>query len=218
MKKHIVILVILLGFSAVTALADKKSGGTDTNLPPEQVEVNYTKAIEGRTDGVLKALALTDAAAAAKVHDAVIAQYRALKAWHEANDAQLKAAKGDTNAVAAIRASLKTLHDGFLAKLGQVLTPAQVETVKDKLTYGNVQYTFGGYVAQYPTLTEAQKQRVLELLKEAREEAMDGGSADEKTAVFQHYKGKINNYLSKQGLHPAKAKPKADAAANAPAK
>ena len=214
MKKHIVVLVALLGLSAVTALAEKKSGGTDTNLPPEQVAASYTKAIEGRTDGVLKALALTNAAAGAKVHDAVIAQYRALKAWHEANDAQLKAAKGDANAVGAIRASLKILHNGFLAKLGEVLTPAQVETVKDKLTYGKVQFTFGGYVAQYPALTEEQKQKVLELLKEAREEAMDGGSADEKTAVFQRYKGKINNYLSKQGLHPAKAKLKAVAAGN----
>ena len=213
MKIYIIAMVALLGLSVATVLADKKSGGTDTNLPPEQVEANYTKAIEGRTDGVLKALALTDAAAGAKVHDAVIAQYRALKAWHEANDAQLKAAKGDTNAIAAIRVSLKILHDGFLAKLGEVLTPAQVETVKDKLTYGKVQFTFGGYVAQYPALTEAQKQRVLELLKEAREEAMDGGSADEKTAVFQRYKGKINNYLSKQGLHPAKAKAKPDAPA-----
>ena len=213
MKIYIIAMVALLGLSVATVLADKKSGGTDTNLPPEQVEANYTKAIEGRTDGVLKALALTDAAAGAKVHDAVIAQYRALKAWHEANDAQLKAAKGDTNAIAAIRVSLKILHDGFLAKLGEVLTPAQVETVKDKLTYGKVQFTFGGYVAQYPALTEAQKQRVLELLKEAREEAMDGGSADEKTAVFQRYKGKINNYLSKQGLHPDKAKAKPDAPA-----
>jgi hypothetical protein len=35
---------------------------------------------------------------------------------------------------------------------------------------------------------------------------MDGGSSDEKTAIFQRYKGKINNYLSKQGIHPAREK------------
>jgi hypothetical protein len=44
---------------------------------------------------------------------------------------------------------------------------------------------------------------------------MDGGSAAEKTAVFQHYKGKINNYLSKQGIHAAK--PKAAPATNSAA-
>jgi len=60
--------------------------------------------------------------------------------------------------------------------------------------------------AAYPDLTEENKQKILELLKQAREEAMDGGSSDEKTAIFQRYKGKINNYLSKQGIHPAKKK------------
>ena len=44
------------------------------------------------------------------------------------------------------------------------------------------------------------------LLKDAREEAMDAGSAKDKTAVFQRYKGRINNYLSKQGIIPDKKK------------
>jgi hypothetical protein len=57
-------------------------------------------------------------------------------------------------------------------------------------------------------LPEANRQKILELLKEAREEAMDGGSAEEKTAVFQRYKGKINNYLSKEGIHPPAKKAK----------
>jgi hypothetical protein len=35
---------------------------------------------------------------------------------------------------------------------------------------------------------------------------MDGGSAEEKTAIFQKYKGKINNYLSKEGKHPISRK------------
>jgi len=49
------------------------------------------------------------------------------------------------------------------------------------------------------------------LLKEARELAIDGGSAEEKTAIFGKYKGKINNYLSAQG-HNKKAKPAAQTA------
>ena len=36
-------------------------------------------------------------------------------------------------------------------------------------------------------------------LVEARELAMDGGSSNEKHAVFGKYKGRINNYLSKAG-------------------
>jgi hypothetical protein len=53
------------------------------------------------------------------------------------------------------------------------------------------------------------------MLKEAREEAMDAGSAPEKTAIFQRYKGKINNYLSKQGIHPEKPNSGAPAGTNA---
>jgi hypothetical protein len=191
---------------AVIALLSAGTFAAETNSISPQAEAKYTEAIEGRTADILKVLALSDTNKAAQVHDIIIAQYRALNAWHDANDARLKAARADTNAVVQIRASLKTLHDGFLSRLGQNLTPEQIDQVKDKMTYGKVQFTFRGYLAQYPDLSEANKQKILELLKEAREQAMDGGSAAEKTAVFQRYKGKINNYLSKEGIHPASKK------------
>jgi hypothetical protein len=186
---------------AISALA-----ATDTNLTPEQIEAKYTQAIEGRTADILKVLALSGTNQSAKVHDLILAQYRALRAWHDTNDPKLKAAKGDTNAVAQIRSSLTALHDQFIAGLSAQLTPEQVEQVKDKMTYGKVQFTCQGYLVEYPDLTGEQKQKVLELLKEARELAMDGGSSEEKTAIFNRYKGKINNWLSKQGVQPAKKK------------
>jgi hypothetical protein len=177
----------------------KDQASTESNLTPDQVEAKYTQAIEGRAADILKVLALTDTSKAAKVHDAVIAQYRALKAWHDENDTRLKAAKSDTNAVAQIHASLQTLHDYFLAKLSANLTPQQVDQVKDKMTYGVVQVTFNAYVKKYPDLTDAEKQQLLTWLIEARESSMDQGSSDEKHAVFGKFKGRINNYLSKQG-------------------
>jgi hypothetical protein len=195
---------------AVSAWAAKETpAATETNLTPEQIEAKYTQAIEGRTADILKVLELSDTNRSAKVHDIILAQYRALRTWHDANDAKLKAAKGDTNALAQIRTSLKSLHDEFIAKLSANLTPEQVEKVKDKMTYGKVQFTYAGYLAAYPDLADQHRQKILELLKQAREEAMDGGSAEEKTAVFQKCKGKINNYLSKEGIHPNKQKPAA---------
>ena len=192
--------IILLVPSAFAA--KEKTAATD--LSSEQIEANYTKAIENRTADILKALALDDTNQVSRVHDIIIAQYRALNSWHDANDAKLKAARADTNAVAQIRASLKTLHDDFLSNLAENLTPEQIEKVKDKMTYGKVQFTFAGYLARYPNLSEVNKEKILEFLKQAREEAMDGGSASEKTAIFQRYKGRINNYLSTQGIHPEK--------------
>ena len=205
-------------FIAAVAVLSFAAFAAETNSTPEQAEAKYTAAIEGRTADILKVLALTDGDKTVKVHDAIIAQYRALKAWHDENDAKLKASAKDTNAVAQIRSSLKTIHDAFLARLSESLTPEQNEQVKDKMTYGKVQFTFAGYLAAYPNLADEHKQKILELLKQAREEAMDGGSAEEKTAVFQRYKGKINNYLSKQGLHAEKKTAPARPETNSPAK
>jgi len=192
------------------------NAAAQTNQPAEQAEAKYTAAIEGRTADILKVLALTDASTAARVHDAVMAQYRSLRAWHDANDSKIKTAKADTNAVTEIRASLKVLHDSFLAGLSKDLSPEQVDQVKDKMTYGKVQFTLAGYLSAYPNLAPEHKEKILEILKQAREEAMDGGSAEEKTAVFQKAKGKINNYLSKQGIHPEKKKTSSTPATNAP--
>jgi hypothetical protein len=59
--------------------------------------------------------------------------------------------------------------------------------------------TYRAYLTQVPELTEAQKQQIMTYLVEARELAIDGGTSEEKHAVFRKYKGKINNYLSAQG-------------------
>jgi hypothetical protein len=209
-------LIALMALTAAPVEA-KDLSATETNRTPEQAEVNYTQAIEGRTADILKVLTLTDTNQAVAVHDAILAQYRALRAWHDANDASLKAQAKDTNAVAQIHASLKVQHAAFIATLLVNLTPAQVEKVKDKMTYGKVQFTYAGYLAVYPELAEEHQQKILELLKAAREEAMDGGSAEEKTAVFQKCKGKINNYLSQHGLHPQKKNNVPQAGTNAPA-
>jgi len=206
MKK--IFLLAALGSLMVLPASAKDKTATKTKLTPEQTEAKYTAAIEGRTVDILKILALSDTNKVARVHDIIMAQYRALNAWHEVNDPKLKAARADQEATAKIRASVKILHAEFLSRLAENLTPEQIELVKDKMTYGKVQFTFAGYCAAYSDLSETNKQEILRLLKEAREEAMDGGSSDEKSAIFNRYKGKINNYLSKQGVHPDKQKAK----------
>jgi hypothetical protein len=203
MKKTLLTLAVL---AIACVLFVPGTRAAETNAAPADAEAKYTAAIENRTADILKILALTDTGKAVKVHDTIMAQYRSLKAWHEENDAKLKATKADTNVTAQIRATLKSLHEKFLGALAENLTPEEIEKVKDKLTYGKVQFTLNGYLSAYPNLPDEHKAEILRLLKEAREDAMDGGSAEEKTAVFQRYKGKINNYLSKAGIHPEKKK------------
>ena len=191
--------------SAATA-ADAKPVATTADAAAE-----YTRTIEKRAADVVAALNLSDPAKAKRVHEAVVTQYRALKDWHDANDAELKAAakkasdKSDPNAEAnqkrvdEIKATLKPVHDGFIATLSKDLSEEQVDKVKDKMTYNVLHVTYNAYQKMLPTLTDEQKAKIMETLKIAREEAMDGGSSDEKHAIFGRYKGRINNYLSKEG-------------------
>jgi hypothetical protein len=76
-----------------------------------------------------------------------------------------------------------------------------VDQVKDGMTYGVAPNTYKVYLKMYPAMTDEQKKSVLSMLLEARELAMDAGSSDAKHAVFGKYKGRINNYLSKQGFN-----------------
>lgn len=171
------------------------------------LEAAYTEAIQKRTADILAALALNDPARSNRVTDVILRQYRALKARDEVI---VTATSDETAGTEATRASLyqcisRPLHDQFMAKLSAQLTPDQVETVKDKMTYNKVKVTYDAYCAILPGLTDANKAKILEWLKEAREQAMDGGSANEKSRVFQSYKDKINDYLNAQGHDTAKA-------------
>jgi Protein of unknown function (DUF3826) len=97
------------------------------------------------------------------------------------------------------------LHDQFLAKLSAVLTPEQIEKVKDRMTYNKVKVTYDAYCSIVPDLTDSEKAKIQEQLMLAREEAMDGGSAPEKSEIFQKYKNQINAYLTSGGHDVAKA-------------
>jgi hypothetical protein len=198
-KSLLLIGLVSLAVASSVLAADDKPAAVSTNAPPDETEVKYTAAIEGRTADILALLEITDPSVKTKVHDTIMAQYRDLRAWHDSNDAKLKASAKDTNAVAQINATLKTLHNEFLAKLAVNLTPEQIDKVKDKMTYGVVQVTFNAYTNMYPDLTDAEKKQIMAWLIEARETSMDQGTSNEKHAVFGKYKGRINNYLSKQG-------------------
>jgi hypothetical protein len=212
------VLVVSLTSPATLRAAGKGAPPSQPSArTAEEKEAAYARALEKRAQGILEVLALKDPAKAAKVHDAVIAQYRGLRDWHDAHDDRLKElgqqsrkAGGEQalaieGQISRIKGSLRTLHDRFIARLSEQLTPGQVEKVKDQMTYHKVRVTYNAYREIVPNLTDREKARILELLREAREEAMDGGSAAEKSAIFKKYKGKIANYLNAQGHDVGKA-------------
>jgi hypothetical protein len=77
--------------------------------------------------------------------------------------------------------------------------------VKDAMTYNVVKVTVDAYDQFLPQLTAGQRAKIEAELKAAREEAMDQGTSKEKHAVFGRAKGRINNYLSKEGYDVGKA-------------
>lgn len=193
------------------------------------------RTLEKHIRPILTALNLNDPGKEAKVREILAAQFKALNAWHAQNDAQLKAlwkqfnqarAKLDeTNADTALAnidgvyASFKPQHEKFLSDLSSVLTPEQIETVKDALTINKVKITFNAYGQIFHGLTDEQKAFILKNLKAAREEAMDAEAMTEKSAFFKKYKIRIEAYLTAQGYNVKQsyrdfvAKQKADAAA-----
>ena len=90
-------------------------------------------------------------------------------------------------------------HFGFDTQLSLYLTPQQIETVKDVMTFHVVKVTYEAQCDMIPTLTDEEKQQIMAWLKEARELAIDAESSKKKHEVFGKYKGRINNYLSARG-------------------
>lgn len=210
MKNHLNLSLAVLAGSLIF-IQSATAETAELSTPPASEadkQAAYNTAIEKRTADILKLVDPSDAAKSNTVHDTIIAQYRALRARDELIDAKLKAEGKEltyANRAQHLATESKPLHGQFLAKLAEVLTPEQVEMVKDKMTYGKVKVTFDAYCAIVPGLTDADKAKILELLKLAREEAMDGGNAPEKSEIFAKYKHQINDYLNTHGHDTAKA-------------
>jgi hypothetical protein len=183
------------------------------STPPvtsDEVKAAYEIAVEKRTLKIMQVLSITDSTKSNRVQIMIIANYHALRARDEAIDDELGDLATDSNQWhvqknVMILAMCQPFHDRFLAALSKELTPDQIETVKDQLTYGKVKFTYDAYCSIIPNLTDDQKARILDLLRQAREVAMEGGSSGEKDLIFQQYKDQINAWLQTQGIDVNKA-------------
>ena len=193
--------------------AQQSATNTAATAAPETATAPAPVLIE-RAEKIVAALDLPDPARTARIREVVAGQYAALRPVHEARDTAVAAARarlasGEIEQTAAdklIQAARDTatarqceLHYTFLARLTAELDPAQVEKIKDGMTYGVLPNTFKVYQEMLPDLSPEQSTQILAWLTEAREHAMDAGSSKEKHAWFGKYKGRINNYLAKAG-------------------
>ena len=173
-------------------------------------EITYEQVVIQRAQKIVAALQLPDSAQFKRVSHRVAKQYLDLNTLHEGVKTAKKAlAEPSEEKVKQLESEMNVqlgqLHKNYLTDLAKELTPAQVDQIKDGMTYGVLPKTYRGYQEMLPDLTETQKAQILTWLTEARELAMDADTSEKKHAWFGKYKGKINNYLSAQGIDMKKA-------------
>lgn len=171
----------------------------------------YLKVITERANKIVGSLNLSDSAQYYKVRDLVVNDYDKVNAHHESKQAKIQAVKkrrsSDKTKLNAEIAKIEDaeakkllkLNDKYIRNLSKILTQEQVEGVKNGMTYGVLPKTYIAFQEMIPSLTVEQKGYILTNLTEARDLAMAQPGSKEKHAVFGKYKGRINNYLAKQG-------------------
>ncbi len=182
------------------------------NLSAQQyADPEYIKVTNERASKIVEKLALNNKEKEIAVTNIIAQQFRDLSKIHDGRDAEIKKVKDDSSLAkekqnaeieklkSKADKSIDKLHKAYLKKLGTQLNEAKITEVKDGMTYGVLPITVAGYNDMLPNLTKEQKEYIYNALVEAREHAMDGGSSKEKHGWFGKYKGRINNYLSKQG-------------------
>jgi len=176
----------------------------------EQKEADYKKVVTERAAKIVNTLDLTDSGIFNKVVNEVASHYININKIHEKNKECIAAKKLQALSSEEMTEAIKKLeekkksdllqqHKQFIAHLKADINEAQLEKVKDGMTYRVFPITYTAYQDMLPNLTTEQKDKIYNWLKEARELAMDEGSSDDKHKMFGKYKGKINNYLSAAG-------------------
>lgn len=198
MKKVQVIYFLLLSLVGSIAFA-------------QDTRQEYLKVITERSDKIVATLGIADSVQYYKVQSLVVGAYDKVNAHHEAKQAKINAVKEKHKSDKGVQITkiakieqaeskkLSKLNKKYVAALSKILTKEQVEGVKNGMTYGVLPKTYVAFQEMIPGLTVVQKEYILKNLTEARELAMAEPGSKEKHAVFGKYKGRINNYLAKEG-------------------
>jgi hypothetical protein len=176
----------------------------------EEKDAAFRKVLQDRAGKIVSGLSISQENKKVKITNIIAEQYYQLNMLHDNTKAEVAVIKISGDAKETIEQKIKEaeeskavniakLHKKFIARLNSRLTDAQVDKVKDGITYNVMNVTYAAYNDMILSLTEKHKEQILAWLKEAREKAMDEGSSEDKHKVFGKYKGRINNYLSGEG-------------------
>lgn len=165
---------------------------------------------------VMTALDLKDQKVAEQIQNLVAYQYQQIVKIQSAKQARIDEAKRLQKNDAQIesesqaaweesKAKLDKQRDLFISELSKTLDVNQVETIKNEMTGQGLNKEYARFVELLPHLTDDHKVKVREYLIEARENALNVLTSRERNQWFAKYRGRANNYLSKQGYDLRKA-------------
>jgi hypothetical protein len=154
-------------------------------------------------------LKLPDTAKERKVATAITIHLKAIRDWNNEHPfttvpAGINPATGNRlseldRQIIANSSMPTSIHKDLLDVLNKELTPEQVEFILDQYTIGKVAFTLKGYKAIVPDLKPEEENKILEYLKQAREQAIDYKSMRQISAIFEIYKTKCEQYLNGNG-------------------
>lgn len=206
MKKYSCLLLLALSASQVSISQNDKSltAVADKNIN------NETRSLQ-----LIHQLGIADIAKRQQVHRVLNEHLNTLQLiFDERKKAMDDAEKNATKELADSRArtawdaaggKLNKLYAAFLGKLSILLTLDETERLKDLMTEGGLQREYNHYLALLPNLSEQQKIQVTAYLKEARENAMNAATAQNRAEWFIKFRGRANNYLAAAGYDLRKA-------------
>lgn len=178
------------------------------SLNSEGRDEAYVKTIMDRAAKNISALNLSGEKQTT-VRNIVANRYFELNDIYAERDAAIKFAKDSLQgkakqqAIDAARATADSkcyrTHFSLAANLSLYITPEQIDMVKDGITFNKVKVTYDAYLDEIPSLKDDEKAQIYAWMIEARELALDAESSKMKHDVFNKYKGRVNNYLSKRG-------------------
>lgn len=164
---------------------------------------------EQKAAGWVSSLHLNDVAKGERVKNTIVTHLRFIRDWHNEHPfttvpAGINPATGNRltdldRQVIANSAMPASIHDTLMNGLRRELTPEQVEVILDKYTVGKVAFTLNGYRAIVPDLKVDEEAKLLEYLKQAREQAIDFKNMNQISAIFEIYKTKCEQYLNSNG-------------------
>ncbi|MGF7231079.1 DUF3826 domain-containing protein [Arachidicoccus sp.] len=174
-----------------------------------QTSAKDKQEIQAKAGNWVASLNLNDKAKEASVTNIIAAHLEAVRNWNNTHSyttvpAGINPETGNKlsnldRQIIVNSAMPDSVHQHLMNGLAKYLSPTQVEAILDKYTVGKVAFTFKGYEAIVPDLTDKEKQVILANLKTAREQAVDYKSMKQISAIFEIYKTKNEQYLNSNG-------------------